>query len=204
MNAYQEIHDFARELAPEIGDGWRYDVERSSDTDGPRMVAYITGPEFTIYICRDAGKGGARVEYPRDSDGSTRNWLPYGTQSPTCSWTWGRPAKAVAGHIRRSVLAPMADLWPFVAQRIEGDRSYTAALADSRARAAAALGLSAWPVANYGRERETIGSTYGARPIEICPYGNEWEIKIRLPVDRAEALVAGLVRSLTVEPLPKE
>lgn len=200
----QDVHEQAAEIVKHLGPGWSYDPQRNRCADGERLsYAVLSGPQFGLLISgpwwKSDRKGSASVQYPRGVKGEHMNWLPYGVSSPTCGWSWGRDPKQVAAHIQRSVLLPMQELWPGVAERVRQAFDYEDALTASKRRAAAVLGMTyEKPAESWQRDRDTFGFSYAEPPtpsVEIKPSSDDWKIEIRLPVDAAEKFVAEFVKA---------
>ena len=203
-SSYVQVHEKAAEIATALGHGWTYDATKRLDADGELLsYAIIQGPDFPLVISGpsfgNGPKGRANVVYPRGTSGEYVNWLRHGTKSPTCAWAWERDPKAVADHIRRSILMPMQEIWPGVASQVQQTFDYNRATHDMRSRAAALLGLTyERPAESWQRERTTFGSSFadgGAPPIEIKPQPGCWTMEIRLSPEAAERFVADFVQA---------
>lgn len=203
MQDYAKVHEAAAQIADALGAGWSYDTENTFNVDGELFsYAVIKGPDFPLVISGPSyqdTKGHASVRYPRGPKGEYVNWLRYGTTSPKCAWTWGRDPKAVANHIRRSILVPMQEIWPSIAQQIDSTFNYDRVTHDMRSRAAALLGMTyEKPAESWQRERTTFGSSFGGDgipPIEIQPSPSTWTMEIRLSPEAAERFVADFVKA---------
>lgn len=194
MPDYSEHHERCKTIAKELGPGWAYDTKHSTDasegTLHPNVI--LAGPQFGLWIAPPAwahkGRCEASTDLPRGPKGEYVDWFPYGTKRPSCTWAEGRDAKSAAAHIRRSILAPMAALWPEIERRIGQTFGYHDRLEASINRAYAALGLNRAEHERYGSRPRSLGSHYDGG-IEVEPLDGEWKLTISLPVDEAEAFV---------------
>ena len=181
-----DITRFATDLARELGSEWSV-KEAGSIHSG----ATLAGPKFDLYVSKDSeGRGFAQPSLPPGPRGEYVSWYPYKVEQPTAKFSLSRPIATLAKEIKRKVIDVLDAMWDGpqgVGTGIVRAYEYHNRMTESYRRAYAVMGKQ--PPEHFAdNHHHSIGyASLGG--LEVRPYADEWEIKLRLSVDEAEEFV---------------
>ena len=126
---------------------------------------------------------------PQDPNDGTiltfRDFVKYGTPTPTATYALGRPAKTVAKEITRKVLTPLVEVLPKIAERFEKNIERVEAAEATIAGLEKALGKQRFSRYGAKAEKVTARSAWLVGPFQVDGFSGNAKLEITLPAATA-------------------